>query len=165
MVPGRLYLLGPGTTVAHVSHALRLPASLLGVDAVMDGALVGSDLTESQLQSLLIEHPDAVLVLGVVGGQGFLLGRGNQQLSPAVIAAVGTENIVVLAAAGKIAAAPYSRSLRNSGTGKDDCDPPVHAELGAGHTRRDDAGTRNHRRRRAVRADPGRSSADEADRA
>jgi predicted polyphosphate/ATP-dependent NAD kinase len=104
MVPGRLYLLGPGTTVAHVSRALRLPATLLGVDAVIDAALVGSDLTEAQLQSLLIKYSDAVLVLGVVGGQGFLLGRGNQQLSPAVIAAVGSDNIVVLAAAGKVAA-------------------------------------------------------------
>jgi predicted polyphosphate/ATP-dependent NAD kinase len=104
MAPRRLYLLGPGTTVAHVSRALRLPATLLGVDAVRDGVLVGSDLSEAQLQSLLIEHADAVLVLGVVGGQGFLLGRGNQQLSPAVIAAVGSDNIVVLAAAGKIAA-------------------------------------------------------------
>ena len=44
-----------------------------------------------------------MLLLGVIGGQGFLLGRGNQQLSPAVVAAIGADNVVVLAAASKIA--------------------------------------------------------------
>lgn len=104
MQPNRLYLLGPGTTVAHVSAALGLPSTLLGVDAVLNGGLVGADLTEVQLRALLVDHPGAVLVLGVVGGQGFLLGRGNQQLSPAVVAAVGNQNIEILAAASKIAA-------------------------------------------------------------
>lgn len=104
MRPQRLYLLGPGTTVAHVSTALGIPASLLGVDAVLDGRLIGSDLDETRLRELVTAHPGALLVLGVVGGQGFLLGRGNQQLSPAVVEAIGADNIVILAAAGKVAA-------------------------------------------------------------
>ena len=103
MEPGRLYLLGPGTTAGHVCAALGLPDSSLGVDAVVDGSLVGSDLGEAELLELLSGHPRATLVLGVVGGQGFLLGRGNQQLSPAVLAAVGPDNVVVLAARSKIA--------------------------------------------------------------
>lgn len=103
MEPGRLYLLGPGTTAGHVCAALGIPSTPLGVDAVVDGALVGSDLGESELLELLTAHPRATLVLGVVGGQGFLLGRGNQQLSPAVLAAVGADNVVVLAARSKIA--------------------------------------------------------------
>jgi predicted polyphosphate/ATP-dependent NAD kinase len=103
MVPGRLYLLGPGTTVAQVSAALGVPAAALGVDAVLDGRLVATDATESELLALLARHPQATLVLGVVGGQGFLLGRGNQQLSPAVLTAVGAENIEIIAAAEKIA--------------------------------------------------------------
>lgn len=115
MAPGRLYLLGPGTTVAHVSVALGLPASLLGVDAVLDGRLLGTDLAERALRELLAAHPNAVLVLGIVGGQGFLLGRGNQQLSTTVVEAVGADNIVILAAARKVAA----------------LDPPVlHVDLG-----------------------------------
>jgi predicted polyphosphate/ATP-dependent NAD kinase len=104
MDPHRLYLLGAGSTVAHVSTALGLPASLLGVDAVLGGRLLGADLDETRLRELVAAHPGAVLVLGVVGGQGFLLGRGNQQLSPAVVEAVGADNITILAAAGKVAA-------------------------------------------------------------
>jgi predicted polyphosphate/ATP-dependent NAD kinase len=101
---GHLYLLGPGSTVAHVSAALGIGHSLLGVDAVLDGRLIGTDLGERAILDLLTLHPRRSLVLGVVGGQGFLLGRGNQQLSPAVIAAIGAENVIVLAAATKIAA-------------------------------------------------------------
>ena len=104
MEPGRLYLLGPGTTVAHVSAALGLPSTLLGVDAVLDGRLVAGDASEDELLALLAETSRACLVLGVVGGQGFLLGRGNQQLSPAVLRAVGTDNIEVLAAPAKVGA-------------------------------------------------------------
>ena len=104
MVPGRLYLLGPGSTVARVSGALGLPASVGGVDAVVDGALVATDASEGELLALLAAHPAASLVLGVVGGQGFLFGRGNQQLSAAVVDAVGVDNIEIIAAAGKVAA-------------------------------------------------------------
>ena len=46
----------------------------------------------------------ATLVLGVVGGQGFLLGRGNQQLSPPSCAASGREKIEIIAGADKLAA-------------------------------------------------------------
>jgi predicted polyphosphate/ATP-dependent NAD kinase len=100
----RLYLLGPGTTVAHVNAALGLPASLLGVDVVRDRRLVAADASETELLSLLAEHPSATLVLGVVGGQGFLLGRGNQQISAAVLSAVGADHIEILASRGKVAA-------------------------------------------------------------
>ncbi|MEV7429457.1 NAD(+)/NADH kinase [Nocardioides sp. NPDC092400] len=102
MEPGRLYLLGPGTTVAEVGAALGVPTTALGVDAVLDGRSVAVDASEADLLALLAEHPRAGLVLGVVGGQGFLLGRGNQQLSPAVLAAVGTDRIEVLATPAKV---------------------------------------------------------------
>ena len=100
----RLYLLGPGTTVAHVNAALGLPASRLGVDAVLGRRLLAADASEAELLSLLAEHPSATLVLGVVGGQGFLLGRGNQQVSAAVLSAVGADHLEILASRGKVAA-------------------------------------------------------------
>ncbi|HEV7713767.1 MAG TPA: NAD(+)/NADH kinase [Asanoa sp.] len=100
--PHKLYLLGPGTTVAHVSHALGLPYSPLGVDVTYEGRLLALDASEQELLSLIGEHGAPGLILGVVGGQGFLLGRGNQQLSPAVLAAA--DDLRILAAAGKVAA-------------------------------------------------------------
>lgn len=104
MVPGCTYLLGPGTTVAAVSTALGLPATLRGVDVVRDGRLVLADATESQLLDVVGPDVACELVLGVVGGQGFLLGRGNQQISPEVLEAVGPGRTQILATPAKIAA-------------------------------------------------------------
>ncbi len=103
MQPDRLYLLGPGTTVSSVAEALGLSTSSLGVSAVLDGRLLARDADERGLLHLVATHPRVTLLLGVVGGQGFLLGRGNQQLSPAVLRAVGPESIEVLATAAKVA--------------------------------------------------------------
>jgi len=104
MVPGRLYLLGPGTTTERIMGELGLTGTLLGVDAVRDGTMVEADLDEPGLLRLLGDGVQATLVLGVIGGQGFLLGRGNQQISPAVLHRLGTENIVVVAGADKVEA-------------------------------------------------------------
>jgi predicted polyphosphate/ATP-dependent NAD kinase len=92
-----LTLLGPGTTTAKIA-----PGTLLGVDAFRDGSPVGADLDEAGILALL-EHEDARLILGVVGGQGSLLGRGNQQLSPRVLRRIGRDGITVVAAADKLA--------------------------------------------------------------
>ena len=104
LMPGRLYLVGPGTTTGRILRSLGLEGTLLGVDAVLDGALLARDLDEDGILELLDAHGDATLVLGVIGGQGFLLGRGNQQLSARVLRRVGTDNLVIVAAADKVAA-------------------------------------------------------------
>jgi len=102
--PSRLYLFGPGTTTGRVLAALGLEGTPLGVDAVLDGELIASDLDENGILRLVGEAGAATLVLGVIGGQGFLLGRGNQQISPRVVRAVRPDNIVIIAGADKVAA-------------------------------------------------------------
>jgi predicted polyphosphate/ATP-dependent NAD kinase len=82
---------------------LELAKTLLGVDAVRAGHLLGADLSERELLELTANEP-ATLLIGVVGGQGALLGRGNQQLSPAVLRRIGTENIEVIAGLRKLLA-------------------------------------------------------------
>jgi predicted polyphosphate/ATP-dependent NAD kinase len=103
MDPRRVYVLGPGTTTRRVMRHLGVPKTLLGVDAVRGGRLIGADLGERELLELLGGEA-ATLVVGVVGGQGALFGRGNQQLSPAVIGRVGVENIEVVAGLRKLLA-------------------------------------------------------------
>jgi len=98
-----LAIFGPGTTTQRVLAKLGVEGSLLGVDAVADGRLVGRDLDEAGLLRVL-DGRDARLVLGVVGGQGYVFGRGNQQLSPAVIRAVGLDRIDILASLEKLVA-------------------------------------------------------------
>ncbi|MGC9112867.1 ATP-NAD kinase family protein [Acidilobus sp.] len=102
MEPGTLYLLGPGTSVAAIAEELGVPKTLLGVDAVYDGKVVGLDLNEAQILDLLRTYRKAKVVLSPLGGQGFLLGRGNQQLSPQVIRAVGVDNIIIISTKDKI---------------------------------------------------------------
>src|SRR5690606_35677377 len=88
----RLSLLGPGSTMQRVKAKLGVSGTLLGVDAFRDGALVGLDLNEQDILALVGSRP-ARIIVSIVGGQGFLFGRGNQQLSSRVIRAVGKENI------------------------------------------------------------------------
>jgi predicted polyphosphate/ATP-dependent NAD kinase len=102
MEPGALYILGPGTTTRTVMERLGLPKTLLGVDAVRAGALAGADLTEAQLLELVAASPRAYIVVTVIGGQGHIFGRGNQQISPAVIRAVGSGNVIVIATQTKL---------------------------------------------------------------
>jgi predicted polyphosphate/ATP-dependent NAD kinase len=98
-----LTLLGPGTTTNRILAELAIEGTPLGIDAVEGGRLVGRDLNESQLLELLDGRP-ARIVVSVVGGQGYVLGRGNQQLSPEVIRRVGLTNLEVVASLDKLIA-------------------------------------------------------------
>jgi len=136
MARGCLYILGPGTTTARVLHHLVLDGTLLGVDAVLDGAVIGRDLASRELEAL-VRHRPARLILGIVGGQGFIFGRGNPQISAPMIRAVGRDNIILLASQQKLLALgePFLRA--------DTGDPDLDARL-AGYIR--------------VRIGPGRST-------
>lgn len=95
------YVMGSGSTVAAVMAELGLANTLLGVDVVENGQLIASDVTAAQLLELVTDYPSK-LVITLIGGQGHVFGRGNQQLSPAVIKAVGRENIMLLATKTKL---------------------------------------------------------------
>ncbi len=89
------YLVGPGTTTRAVLRQLGVEGTLLGVDVVRGGEMVGRDLGEGELLEHMGDAPG--LIVAPVGGQGFLLGRGNQQLSPSVVRRVGRDAIIVVA--------------------------------------------------------------------
>jgi len=95
-------VIGPGTTTRAVMERLGLPKTLLGVDAVRDGALAGADLTEAGVLELVAAVPRSFIVVTVIGGQGHVFGRGNQQISPAVIRASGPDHVIVIATQTKL---------------------------------------------------------------
>lgn len=109
MEDGTLYLLGPGTTVKAIADELHIAKTLLGVDAVVGGALVGVDLNERGLLALMDKFSRSVIVVTPLGGNGFVFGRGNKQFTPEVIKRVGRENLVLVATEEKIRKAEFLR--------------------------------------------------------
>ena len=100
--PDTLYLMGPGTTVAGVMDVMGLASTLLGIDVVLNGDLIEEDATETELWSLVNQHKLTKILVTVIGGQGYIFGRGNQQLSPRIIRKVGIGNIVIIASKSKL---------------------------------------------------------------
>ncbi|MBZ2163748.1 ATP-NAD kinase family protein [Alteromonas stellipolaris] len=120
--PDTYFVMGSGSTVGAVMEFLGLENTLLGVDVVMDKTLVASDVTASELLSLTQGKPTQV-VLTVIGGQGHILGRGNQQLSPDFIRAIGKQNMRVVATKQKL------QSLGNKPLRLDSGDAELDASL------------------------------------
>lgn len=110
LAPGQTYAFGPGTTVAAVMQALGLPNTLLGFDLVRDGELLQADADAAGLLAAA-DGGELTVVITPTGGQGSLIGRGNQQLSPALLRRLGRERVRVLATHGKLEALA-SRPLR-----------------------------------------------------
>lgn len=100
--PETLWLIGAGTTTRAVMTELGLSGTLLGVDALLGGAVIAADIGEREILELLDKHERAKIVITPIGGQGFLFGRGSQQFSPTVINRIGRDNIVILASKGKL---------------------------------------------------------------
>ncbi len=101
MQPGWLYILGPGTTTRAIATRLEFPKTLIGVDVYTREGVVALDVNESRLLELLANQP-AKIVVTPVGGQGFLFGRGNQQIGPRVLQKVGRENIIIVSLSEKL---------------------------------------------------------------
>lgn len=98
-----LYLVGPGTTTRALMARLGQEGTLIGVDALRNRQVIGRDLSEKGILDLIGES-EAKLVLTPVGGQGFLLGRGNQQISARVLELIGKKNIIIVATKNKLKA-------------------------------------------------------------
>jgi predicted polyphosphate/ATP-dependent NAD kinase len=108
MIHDELYILGAGTTIHKIAQLLGLgkEKTLLGVDAVKDGDLVGKDMNERDLLLLLEHEKKAKILVSPIGAQGFVFGRGSQQISAKVIEKVGVANVIVLATPHKLMETP-----------------------------------------------------------
>ncbi len=97
-----LYLLGPGTTIKTITDNLQLPKTLLGIDAVYNKKSIGLDLNEKNILELLNHYKKVIIIISPIGGQGFLFGRGNKQITPKILKIIGKENIRVISTVEKI---------------------------------------------------------------
>jgi predicted polyphosphate/ATP-dependent NAD kinase len=117
-----LYVIGPGSSAGAVMRAAGHEPTLLGADAMRAGRVVARDARAAELERLAGDGPVRI-VLGVTGRQGFLLGRGNQQIGRPLIARAGREGLVVLATEAKLAALAQPRLWVDTG------DPALDAGL------------------------------------
>ena len=79
----RTYVFGPGGTVGAIESELGIEASPLGVDVYRDGEVLVRDASEAEILQTMTAP--TTVVVSPIGGQGFIFGRGNHQLSPAVL--------------------------------------------------------------------------------
>jgi predicted polyphosphate/ATP-dependent NAD kinase len=122
MRDGALHIVGPGSTTRAIGTRLGAAKTLLGVDLYCRGELIASDVTERQI----LEHLDGIpakIVVTPIGGQGFIFGRGNQQISAEVIRRAGKANIIIVATSVKIAGLKGEPFLVDTG------DPDLDAAL------------------------------------
>jgi len=118
-------IIGPGSTMLQIKNALAPGGSLLGVDVFSKGRLLHAD---ADADILLGVCEGAELILGVIGGQGILVGRGNQQLTPKILDAIGSRGLTIVASAAKLASLASGKLMVDSG------DPRLDERL-SGHVR------------------------------
>jgi len=99
--PDTLFVMGSGSTVDSIMQEIGLPNTLLGIDLVQGLRLLANDLTAASLLEHCANKPIKI-VLTLIGGQGHILGRGNQQLSPDLIKMASKQNILVVATKSKL---------------------------------------------------------------
>ena len=99
---------GSGGTLRRMGEHLNQSLTLLGID-IQHGESLHTDLNETELIRIIGGHVDndgqqrpLLLLLSPMGGQGFLIGRGNLQLSPSVLRLVGHTNLLGVATPSKL---------------------------------------------------------------
>ena len=101
-----LYILGAGTTTGYLARSMGLHKTLLGVDVIKNARLIAEDADEKTLLDLIGQNGRAKIIVSPIGSQGFIFGRGTQQVSPDVIRRVGIDNVIVISTPGKLARTP-----------------------------------------------------------
>lgn len=106
MRDGSAYILGAGTTTAKIAEVLGVEKTLLGVDVVKDGRVICRDASERDILRIIYEVERAKIIVSPIGAQGFVLGRGSQQISPEVLRKAGPENLIIVATPHKLKETP-----------------------------------------------------------
>ena len=100
--PDLMIVWGSGGTLRLIGELIGRELTLLGID-IQHGDKTYNDLNEADLANILSSHDgEKLLLLSPMGGQGFLIGRGNLQLSPDVLRIIGIESILGVATPAKL---------------------------------------------------------------
>lgn len=102
MRDGSAYILGAGTTTFKIAEMAGIEKTLLGVDVIRNGRLLKRDASEQEILYILTRVKRATVIVSPIGAQGFILGRGSQQISPSVLKGVGIKNLIVVATPHKL---------------------------------------------------------------
>ena len=98
-----LYIVGPGSTTQVFLEQLGVAGTLLGVDVIANRKLIAADVSANQLENLINQHIGAIrLIITAIGGQGHIIGRGNQQITPNILRKIKRQHIQIIATKEKI---------------------------------------------------------------
>ena len=111
------YIVGPGRTTQNFLNRIGVSGTLLGVDVLKGRKLIGRDVNSRELE-ILTRDGFLYIISGIIGGQGFLFGRGNQQITAEIIQRVKKENILIIASTKKIYELPRQCILIDTGNQK-----------------------------------------------
>jgi predicted polyphosphate/ATP-dependent NAD kinase len=107
MSDGSLYIVGAGSTTAKIAEVMGLKKTMLGVDLIKDEKLIASDVNEKAILEHIKDEKSVKIIVSPIGAQGFVFGRGNQQISSQVLRKVGKDNIIIIATPQKLENTPF----------------------------------------------------------
>ncbi len=110
-----LYIIGPGNTTYCLKGQLEGSGTLRGVDVAKGKKIILKDADEQSLCRLLGKGMPAWIIVTCIGGNGFIFGRGNQQISPRIIRIVSKENLILAVTKEKLATLKGSPMLVDTG--------------------------------------------------
>lgn len=114
-----LYIIGSGSTTREIMNLIGIENTLLGIDVVYRKRLIVKDASENELLKA-VDGKKFKIVVSPIGEQGYIFGRGNQQISPNVIKKTGKENIILVSSLEKLISLKGKSMLVD--TGDEECD-------------------------------------------
>ncbi|MFC2162535.1 ATP-NAD kinase family protein [Candidatus Altiarchaeota archaeon] len=107
MRDGSAYIMSAGTTVAAIAEKMGLDKTLLGVDVVKDGKILVKDACERDLLKVMDGYDNVKVIVSPIGAQGFIFGRGNQQISARVLAGLDVKDVIIVSTPQKLSDLRY----------------------------------------------------------
>lgn len=95
-------IVGPGSTMYNITKNLQLEKTLLGIDVYENGKLSMQDAQGKDIEPLHIDE----IWLTPIGRQGHIIGRGNKQLTPKVLAKLSLKQLRIFATPEKLLHTP-----------------------------------------------------------